>query len=278
MAAKISAFADEIDADPKVQLSTLRGEQIKYIELRGAWGINVMNLSDAQCRELKSMFDGEGFKVSCIASPIGKVRLDENWDEHFDLFEKAVDLAEFFGCQYIRIFSYYAPEGKNIADFKDEVISRLRQQAEFVSSRPVTLVLENESDIYGDTPERCLELMQALEGKKVVMAFDPANFVSVGALPVYEKCWLPLRKYVGYFHMKDKASPAERKAVPVGQGAGDCKRILADAAEAGYEGFLAIEPHLSAAGQFGGFTGPDLFKVAARALKDLCEQVGLRTE
>jgi len=135
--------------------------------------------------------------------------------------------------------------------------------------------LENETHIYGDTPERCGQLMAALAGLKVKMAFDPANFVSIDQVPVYQRCWVPLRRYVGYFHMKDQVREPTRHAVPVGQGEGDCDKILREVADSGYDGFLALEPHLSKAGQFSGFTGPELFVVAATALKKLCAKVGM---
>jgi 3-dehydroshikimate dehydratase len=275
MPATLSAFADEIGADPQLQVRTLRSVGIRFVELRGAWGVNVLKFSDAQVAELRRLFADNGIAVSCIASPIGKVRLDEAWDRHFDEFKHAVDLAEAFGCGYVRIFSYYGPKGGRIEDHGDEVIRRLRLQAEYVAKRPVVLALENETHIYGDTPERCGELMAGLGGLKVTMAFDPANFVSIDQVPVYQRCWQPLRKYVGYFHMKDQVRQPSRHAVPVGQGEGDCDKILREVADSGYNGFLALEPHLSQAGQFSGFSGPDLFVVAAKALKDLCARVGI---
>jgi sugar phosphate isomerase/epimerase len=275
MAATLSAFADEIGPDPQLQVRTLQSVGIRYVELRGAWGVNVLKFSDAQVAELRRLFADNGLAVSCIASPIGKVRLDEDWDRHFDEFKHAVDLAEVFGCGYVRIFSYYAPQGGRIEEHGGEVIRRLRMQAEYVSNRPVVLALENETHIYGDTPERCGELMAALAGTKVTMAFDPANFVSIDQVPVYQRCWVPLRRYVGYFHMKDEVRQPTKHAVPVGQGEGDCERILREVADSGYNGFLALEPHLSQAGQFSGFTGPELFAVAATALKALCAKAGM---
>ena len=38
---------------------------------------------------------------------------------------------------------------------------------------------------------------------------------------------------------------------------------------------MTLEPHLAAAGQFSGFTGPDLFTKAVDALKALLDRCGL---
>ena len=72
-------------------MDVMEANGIRHVELRGAWGLNVMKLTDAQCAELKKQFTDRGFGVSCIASPIGKVRIDEDYRKHFDLFKRAVD-------------------------------------------------------------------------------------------------------------------------------------------------------------------------------------------
>ena len=274
--AVLSAFADEIDADPKVQMDTLEAHGVRHIELRAAWNTNVMKLTGAQCRDLKRMFDDRGFAVACIASPIGKVTVDSDLDKHFDEFKHACDLAEFFGCGRVRMFSYYPPEGGNILDHRGVVIERLQQMCDYVADRPVTMVLENESKLYGEKPPQIEDLFETLVCDKLVMAFDPANFVHVGALPVFETCWERLKTYVGYFHIKDMVAGAEGPCVPAGEGDGDIERVLSGAKAMGYDGVLALEPHLAAAGQFSGHTGPELFGKAVTALRRICDRVGLR--
>ena len=93
---------------------------------------------------------------------------------------------------------------------------------------------------------------------------------------VYHTCWVPLRAYTGYFHIKDFKYGEEDHAVPAGQGDGDIPAILRDAAADGYTGFLALEPHLAKAEHSTGQTGPDLFRVAADALKQICADIGWR--
>jgi sugar phosphate isomerase/epimerase len=272
----VSAFADEVSQDPQVQMDTLEANGIRYVELRGALGLNVMKLSREQVTDVRRQFQDRGFAVSCIASPIGKVRIDEDYRGHFDDFKHAVDLAEFFSARYIRIFSYYPPEGRDVADYRGEVVARLAEKVDYIADRNVTLVLENESNLFGAYPERCVYLHSAVPSDKLVMAFDPANFVNMKVEQVYQTCWLPLRKYVGYFHIKDWKHGEKDRAVPAGQGDGAIPEILRDAAADGYDGFLALEPHLGKAMHSTGQTGPELFKLAADALRAICAQVGWR--
>lgn len=271
-----SAFADEIDPDPTVQMDTLEANGVKQIELRGAWDINIMKLNDDQCRQLKGMLDDRGFKVACIGSPIGKVTVDSDLDAHFEDFKHACHLAELFESYRVRMFSYYPPEGGNIVDHRDVVLERLQQMCDYVADKRVTLVLENESNLYGEKPEQLADLMDTLKSEKLTMAFDPANFVHGNILPVYETAWLPLKKYVGYFHIKDMVTGATGPCVPAGEGDGDIEKILAEAKDMDYEGILALEPHLAEAGQFKGSTGTELFGKAVAALKGICDRVGLK--
>lgn len=270
----LSAFADEISPDPQAQMDALAENGIRFIELRGAYGLNVMKFTRQHREELKKQFADRGFGVSCIASPIGKVRIDEDYRAHFDDFKRAVEIAEFFGARYIRIFSYYPPAGQDIGDYRGEVVDRLAEKVNYVAGHPVTLVLENESNLFGAYPERCVYLLAALSSPKLVAAFDPANFVNMNVKDVYHTCWLPLRKYVGYFHIKDFKYGEKEHAVPAGTGDGNIPEILRDASADGYDGFLALEPHLARAEHSTGQTGPELFKIAADALKAICQGVG----
>lgn len=269
----VSAFADEISPDPQAQMDSLAANGVRHIELRGAYGTNVMKFTRQNLDDLKKQFADRGFGVSCIGSPIGKYYMDQDYRAHFDDFKRAVEIAEFFGAKFIRIFSYYAPAGKNIADYRGEVIARLAEKVTYIEDHPVTLVLENESATFAAYPEGFVYLLSTLSSPKLVAAFDPANFVNVDVQDVYNTCWLPLRRYVGYFHIKDFKYGLKDRAVPAGEGDGHIPEILRDAVADGYDGFLALEPHLGKAEHSTGVTGPELFKVAADALKGVCAKL-----
>jgi len=59
-----------------------------------------------------------------IGSPIGKIKLSEPFEPHFERFKLAVELAEFFDAPFVRIFSYYEafPNGRA------EVLRRLQKK------------------------------------------------------------------------------------------------------------------------------------------------------
>ena len=68
---------------------------------------------------------------------------------------------------------------------------------------------------------------------------------------------------------------AEGRVVPAGEGNGQIRELMAAAQASGYDGFLSLEPHLKVAGHSTGYTGPELFGTAVRALCAILEDLGI---
>jgi 3-dehydroshikimate dehydratase len=271
---RLSGFADEIAPEPEVQISTLRAAGHKFMELRGVWGKNVLDFTEADRRELKRQLDDAGLGVSAIASPIGKVRIDKPWAEHVDRFKLTMDTAEFFGAPYIRLFSYFPPESGRILDHRDEVIRRLNEQVALAKGRRVRLLHENEREIYGETADACLDIARNVPGLGHI--FDPANYVQAGIRPA--AAWALLKEYIVYFHIKDAVMGSGDVVMP-GTGDGTIEEILREAIQGrGYDGFISLEPHLAVAGRNSGFSGPGLFTDAINAVKAMLDRIGARYE
>ncbi len=273
---RLSAFADEISPDLDEQVATLQSEGIRYLDLRGMWNINVLDLSDAHIRQIKQTLDAQGIGVAAIGSPIGKVAIDSPFENTMQKLERAISVAQALGTGFIRIFSFYAPThaqwaGAALDAHRDEVMVRLRTMIERARAAGVTLLHENEKDIYGDTIDRCVDLMRSCEDEHFRLAFDPANFIQCGQVP-YPDAYEALRPWLAYVHVKDAL--AGGSVVAAGEGEGRWPDLLGRLREDGYDGFLSLEPHLAAAGQFRGFSGPDLFVKASQALQGMLGEMG----
>ena len=274
--AKLSAFADEVTESFRGQVEYLASEKVGYIEPRFIDKKNIMDLNQAELKEARQMLRDHGIKVSAIGSPIGKVKLDEPFEPHLDKFKHAVDLAQFFETPFIRMFSYYAPEGKDIDDYRDQVLERMAAKVAVVEGSDVTMVHENEAHIYGHSAKNCADLIAAIGSDKLRLAYDPANFVWGEKLTNnVETCWPIMKPYVVHIHIKDwKVGSADIGSVP-GEGDGQIKELLAELAAMNYDGCMTMEPHLQTGGQFGGSTGPELFSRAIAAVRELSAEVGL---
>ena len=238
---KISGFSDEIAADIKTQFEVLNKLGIKYFEPRGVNGKNISALTDKEVINLKEQMDEYGIKVSSIGSPIGKIKLEENFEPHFELFKRVVKTAKMLDAKYIRIFSFFHSGGEWTSEERSEVLKRLRIMIDYARDNNVILLHENEKDIYGDTADRCIDLMQELYCDNFRAVFDPANFVQCGQDTEY--AYNGLKNYIEYMHIKD-AQSADGRVVPSGMGDGKVEFILKNLFKSGFNGFLSLEPHL----------------------------------
>ena len=268
----LSAFADEISKDPLEQIEVLKRNGIRHIEFRAIHGTNVLDLSETQHHEFRENLRANGFGLSAIGSPIGKIKIGEPFEPHVQRFEKAIAIAKFYETPRIRIFSFYMPPGEDPTNHRLEVMRRMRELARIAEAEGVELVLENEKAIYGDTAKRVLEILETVNSPALSHAFDPANYVETGE-PV-EEAWHLLRSRVTHFHVKDY-SKATEKCVPTGEGDGQIPWLIADAVAHGYKGFCVLEPHLIVAEKSYGFTGPERFGDAATALKHALDAQGI---
>src|SRR5688500_2871396 len=164
---KLAAFADEIGPELDDQIRVCRDNDVTHFELRGVRGLNVLDLPPELRQEIRAKLRDNGMGVASIGSPIGKVKVDEPWEKHFDRFKIAVELAQFFGSPLIRIFSYYPPQGGDIKQHRDEVVRRMNAKLDYIEKIDVTLVHENEADIYGEHGRECLDLMKAVDRPKL---------------------------------------------------------------------------------------------------------------
>ncbi len=268
----LSGFADEIAADVEEQLDVLESEGIRYLELRKAWGKGVLTLSDDEVKRLKALLGSRGVGVSSIGSPIGKIKITDPFEPHLEQFRRALWCAQQLEAPYIRLFSFFIPEGEAEA-YRDEVLRRMSAIAQAAQGHGVTLVHENEKHIYGDTPERCLDIVQSVNSEVLRLAWDPANFVQCGVRP-HTEGYEMLRPYIDYIHVKDALAESGKVTV-AGEGDGEVRQTLKALRDSGFEGFFSMEPHLKSADEFSGFSGGQLFVEAVRAFKRLVQAEGI---
>ena len=265
----LSAFADEIGPDPVEQLNVLERNGVRHIEFRSILGKNVLDLSTDEHESFRKLLRDRGFGLSAIGSPIGKIPIVESFEPHVKRFEIALRLAEFYNAPRIRVFSFYIPAGHDPATHRAEVMRRMEVLASLAVDRNITLLLENEKGIYGDTADRVLDILQTVESTSLAHAFDPANYLEIGES--IDRAWETLKSRVAHFHVKDYDIQTHKNVV-CGAGQGQIPRLLADAVARGYEGFAVLEPHLIIAAASHGFTGPDRFADAASALKHAIDE------
>ncbi len=247
---KLSGFSDEIDPSVDIQFEVLDRLGIHYFEPRGIDGKNISTLTDTQVQSLKEKMARHHIRASSIGSPVGKSYIEDDFREDFLLFQRVVAIARELGTRYIRIFSFFTREQQWDEAKRQEVLHRLRVMIAYAREQDVVLLHENEKNVYGDTVDRCVDLMENLYCDHFRAVFDPANFIQCGQDTKYalEK----LEAYIAYLHIKDARGD---KVVPAGHGDGNVAHILKTLFEKGFDGFLSLEPHL---GNFEGLQALEL--------------------
>lgn len=269
----LSGFGDEIDPDPAVQAAVLLALGASHIEVRSAWDVNVSELEKEAVERLKGIFDEKGLKVSAVASPIGKVDVSLPVEHEVSRLHQIISVAKGLDAKYVRIFSFYRAEGQSQEEIRDDVMERMRALAAEAEASGIVLLHENEKGIYGDTPERVLDIMETVASPALRAAWDNANFVQVGVKP-YTEGYAMLRPYLEYLQVKDALADTG-EVVPAGQGDGELDATIAALQADGFTGFASLEPHLDNAHELGGYSGPVAFGIAARAFAALAARNGV---
>ncbi|MBQ9131687.1 MAG: sugar phosphate isomerase/epimerase [Clostridia bacterium] len=272
---RLSAFSDEAGNSLQEQIAALKRNGVSLMEIRNVDGINVKKLTVEQAEAIQAELEKNGISVWSVGSPMGKVKLNEEFDfeVYLDEVRHLCKLANVFKTDKIRMFSFLLAYDK-----PQQVFSYLNRMVEVAKEYGVELYHENEKKVYGDTMERVLELMDQVKGLKFV--YDPANYLQCGepsskTLPV-------LHGKTDYFHIKDVIFETG-ELVPAGHGDGDIERLVSMIQD---DKVLTIEPHLAI---FDGYATIDdekmknkfhfssnneAFDTAICAIKDVLNKVG----
>ncbi len=269
---KISTISDEISPQLSEQLDLLESEGIEYIEVRSIQKKNILDLSPEALQEVKQSIRNRRMKVSAISSPIGKIKLDEDYPAHFQRFLKAIEIANFFETDRIRIFGFYntplaTPDNRN------EIMKRIESQVKEAEKHQIKLLLENEDQtLYGGTSEQIMDVMDSIKSSSLGFLFDPGNYLYFFKKPVYPEFFNQTLDRIDYVHIKDIRIGESHFTEP-GRGDVQYLPLLKELKTSGYDGFLSMEPHLKAGDCKGGFSGIEGVRNAIHAIKNIITEI-----
>jgi len=278
-----SAFADEAGLEITEQIAALQKAGLKHIDLRNLPGHSIVDLPVDEANAIKAQLDDAGISVNMFGSPIGKIDIADDFKIDLGRLDHLARMRDVFGCSDVRMFSYYNKDEKPIEEFAEIALDRLQQLKDKAGELGLVLFHENECHIYGDIIEQVLDLARLRDGKTFKLIYDFDNYHQSG-----DDCWSnweKLRDKTDAIHFKE--SDANNQHVPLGTGAGQVRKILADAVSRGWSGPVILEPHLAhsaavmATGPSGAanqalqdMTPAEVFQIAADAAKGVMDEVG----
>ena len=231
---RLSAFADEASKSLEGQIAAMQRNGISYLEVRGINGTNVSKLTEEEATAYAKQLTDAGIRVWSIGSPLGKVKIDCDFEEYKKTVAHVCRMAQIFGTDKIRMFSVH-----EAYESEETVYAYLREMVKIAESYGVQLYHENEKKIFGDTVERVLKIRENVEGLKYV--YDPANYLEVGEDSAYSLG--ALHGLTDYFHIKDVVA-ATGQLVPAGYGDGFIGGIVERILASGKDFVMTLEPHL----------------------------------
>ena len=261
----ITGFVDEAASAAPDQIKIARRLGLRGVDVRTVDGKNVLQLTDDEAKAYREMTESAGLAIQSVSSPVNKVPLtpDHRLEENAKL-RRAIELCRVLGTRRIRIFSPTVGDQCREEDWP-AVREWMAEQVAMAKDGDVVLLHENDARFYGAFPEGARRLFEEFGSDHFRAAFDFANTVLIGFRPL--KHWFPwLLPHLDTLHIKD-AIEAEGRVVPAGEGEGQMVETLRWLATMGWDGPLTLEPHLAVAGEFGGYTGPQLFEAATQALR-----------
>jgi sugar phosphate isomerase/epimerase len=281
----LSAFADEAGGSTDDQIAALKKGGLTHIDLRGVDGHNISVIPLDAAQGAAKKLQAAGVTVAMFGSPIGKIDIADDVKADLDKLDHLGRLKDVFGCNAVRIFSYYNKGNADKKKWKAEALDRLNRLKERASKHGLVLYHENESHIFGDHPDDVAELIPLRDRQTFKLIYDFANYNRTGVEGW--KIWQTFRGATDCFHFKDQKRGGEH--VPMGQGDTDAARIVADAAKSGWSGPVTIEPHLTHSKAvvvtnvegtgnkaLADMTPAQTFQVAVEGAKNVLQQAGVR--
>ena len=212
----------EYEVKPGTQTDTkirLKGKGVPSLRNRSVRGdhyvtlvVQVPTKLNEEAKEAREMVERAGLTISAMGSPFGKISITDDFEPHFEKFERALSLCGILGTNRMRIFSFYMPEGQDPAGYRDEVLRRMDRMLKAAEKAGVFCAHENEKGIYGDTDGRCLDLLQ---GKRHARTGKTLPEICRGA------AWPGLLQYIRHCRkdrgkaQADREGPAENDSGPV---------------------------------------------------------------
>jgi len=260
---RISVINDEISQDFGHACEVASREfGMGWIELRGMWKKNIVNLDDKEVEEARRLLEKYQLKVTDIASPLFKVDwpgapkskfsesksfgADFSWKQQDEVLDRAMEMAKAFQTDRVRCFDFWRLADQ--APYRSAINEKLREAAGKAEKKGIILVLENESACNTATAAEAAKVLGAVQSPSLMLNWDPGNAAAAGETPFPDGYNLLPKDRIGHCHCKDLVKKGKGDWAPMGGGiidwAGQFKALKRD----GYHFAVSLETHWGGGG------------------------------
>jgi sugar phosphate isomerase/epimerase len=242
---RVSGIGDEAAASLADQIRVHTELRLPGLELRTVDGRGLHQLTDAEAALMAARVLASGLTVPVVDTPIGNWGTDVGAPLAPDLaiLRRTADIASLVGCRHLRVMSY-PNDGRPDAEWRAAALARLTRLTRLAKDLDVVLLHENCHGWASQSSAASVDLVTTVDSEHLRLLFDIGNGLAYGyeAVP-FLRAVLP---WVAHVHVKDGVRTADGAEFGVpgdGEaGVAECVRLLADA---GYQGWYSLEPHVA---------------------------------
>jgi L-ribulose-5-phosphate 3-epimerase len=263
---KLSIITDEISQDFGHALEVASKEfGLGYVELRGLWNKNLINLDEKEIAEARRLLDKFGLQVTDIASPLFKTDwpgapisqfspkkpqfgADFPFSQQDEVLDRCIAAAKSFGTGRIRCFDFWRLDDPK--PFREAMDEKLRQTAARVLNQKITLLLENEFACNTATGAEAARTLHAVLSPNLLLNWDPGNAAYRGEIAFPDGFEMLPKDRIGHMHCKDvvRKPDGSFEWAAMGRGIIDFVGQFRALVKDGYRGTMSLETHWQGGG------------------------------
>jgi len=264
---RLSIINDEISDDFEHACSVAANDfGLEWIEIRGMWGKNIAQMSDADVDRARGILSKYKLRVTDLASPLFKVHwpgapqskegpqrdqfhADFDFKNQDEVLSRCIELSKAFGTDRIRCFDFWRLE--NPAPYRAAINEKLRQTARECAKHNIVLLLENEMDCNTGTGKEAAVTLSQVQEPNFMLNWDPGNSATfAGDTPYPNDYELLPKNRIGHCHCKDtiRKPGGGFEWAPVGGGIIDWVGQFRAFERDGYHYAVSLETHWRGAG------------------------------
>jgi len=243
---KLSIATDAISAD--FETAVLLGLEwgIEHFELKRIHHKRIPDVTDDEVALVEQVLRTHTVTLSTMSPGLFKVPLQRELIDR-DLGKKldmSIALADRLGTRSVIVFSFERDD-RDEAEALPQVIDILGRAARRAEAEGLTLFLENDRHLWGETPEALRAILSAVSSRALRLNWDPANLIGAWGQAPYPAGYALVREFVGHVHVKDLTTTAAGGHANVMVGSGDVDWVgqFQQLEHDGYDGFYVVEPH-----------------------------------
>jgi len=261
---KVAVITDEISMDIEHALDVMREYGASSAELRSIWDKNITDLPSDDVARVRRIVQDKGFTVCCIASPFFKCELGDErtgdlgmthqareraFSEQKDLLERCFRLADTFGTNLVRVFSFWRRK-EMTPELQHRIVEEFAEPVAMAEKAGKILALENEHACYLGTGAETVPVLRQISSPWLRAVWDPGNSFAAGGEVPYPDGYKGIREYIVHVHLKDAVRRPDGKArfVVMGEGEIDYRGQFAALRADRYDGYLSLETHYAPEG------------------------------